>query len=67
MSVARTTEITATSTESFEAASREGISRAVKTLRNVKSAWIKEQEVLLDDGKISEYKVTMKITFVLDD
>lgn len=67
MSVARTTEITATSPKSFEEASREGISRAVKTLRNVKSAWIKEQEVLLNDGKIGEYKVTMKITFVLDD
>jgi len=67
MTVARNTEISATSTESFEDAIRQGIARATKTLRNVKGAWLKEQEVNVRDGQISEYKVVMVITFVLDD
>jgi dodecin len=68
MSVARNTEISATSNESFEDAIRQGLARATKTLRNVKGAWIKEQEVEVDSaGQISQYKVTMIITFVLDD
>ena len=67
MTVARNTEISATSTESFEDAIRQGIGRATKTLRNVKGAWIKEQEVNVRDGQISEYKVVMVVTFVLDD
>ena len=67
MSVARVTEISARSEESFEAAINEGIERAHKTLRNVKSAWIKEQQVRLDDGSITEYQVNMLVTFVLDD
>jgi dodecin len=67
MSVARNTEISATSSQSFEDAIRQGIARATKTLRNVRSAWIKEQEVEVDGSGISEYKVTMIITFVLDD
>ncbi|MGR3539875.1 MAG: dodecin family protein [Hasllibacter sp.] len=66
MSVARVTEISATSTESFEAAIREGVSRANSTLRNVKSAWVKEQTVRVADGGISEYQVNMMVTFVLD-
>ncbi|MFA6242986.1 MAG: dodecin family protein [Candidatus Hydrogenedentales bacterium] len=67
MSIARVTEIKTTSTESFDAAMREGIARANKTLKNVKSAWIQNQEVLLDDkGAIAEYRVHMKVTFVLD-
>ena len=67
MSVARVTEISATSTESFEAAIEEGLSRARETLRNLKSAWIKEQRVSLsDDGAIAEYQVNLLITFVLD-
>lgn len=67
MSVARVTEISATSTESFEAAIEEGLSRARETLRNLKSAWIKEQRVgLSDDGAIAEYQVNLLITFVLD-
>ncbi len=67
MSVARNTEISATSSQSFEDAIRQGLSRATSTLRNVKSAWIKEQEVSLSGDQISEYKVTMIVTFVLDD
>jgi len=68
MSVARVTEIKASSSESFDAAIREGLARACKTLKNVRSAWIDEQEVLLDEkGKITTYRVLMKITFILDD
>jgi len=67
MSVARVTEISSTSEKSFEDAIAQGIARATETLRNVRSAWIKEQEVQIRDKKISEYKVNMKITFVLDD
>lgn len=67
MSVARVTEITSTSTKSFEDAVQQGIARAVQTLRHVKGAWIKEQEVAIDGDRISSYKVIMKVTFVLDD
>jgi len=68
MSVARVTEIKASSSESFDAAIREGLARACKTLNNVRSAWIDEQEVLLDEkGNINTYRVLMKITFILDD
>ncbi len=67
MAVARNTEISATSSESFEDAIREGVARATKTLRNVRGAWIKEQEVSVQGDQISEYKVVMVITFVLDD
>ena len=68
MSIARNTEISATSTQSFEDALRQGLARATRTLRNVRSAWIKEQEVHVgSDGNIDEYKVVMVVTFVLDD
>ncbi|HKY96146.1 MAG TPA: dodecin family protein [Kiloniellales bacterium] len=67
MSVARTTEISATSTKSFEDAIKLGVGRAVKTLRNVRQAWVKDQEVVVENDKITAYKVNMKITFVLDD
>jgi dodecin len=67
MSVARVTEITATSTQSFEDAIRQGIARAARTLRNVTGAWIKEQQVRIDNGNIVEFQVNMLITFVLDD
>ena len=68
MSVARVSEIKASSTESFDDAIRQGVSRAAKTLRNVKSAWVANQEVTIDDeGNISEYRVQLKVTFVLDD
>lgn len=66
MSVARVTEITASSKKSFEQAIESGIARANKTLRNVKGAWIQDQKVLVEKGKIVEYRVTMKVTFVLD-
>ena len=67
MSVARNTEISATSSQSFEDAIKQGLARATSTLRNVRSAWIKEQEVSLSGDQISEYKVVMVVTFVLDD
>lgn len=67
MSVARTTEISATSTKSFEDAINEAISRAGKTLRNIKGAWVKEQELDIENGKIANYKVHLLVTFVLDD
>jgi flavin-binding protein dodecin len=67
MAVARVTEISATSTQSFEDAIRQGLDRANQTLRNVRSAWIKEQQVRLDGGSISEYQVNMLVTFVLDE
>jgi len=67
MSVARNTEISATSTQSFEDAIRQGLSRATKTLRNVRGAWIKEQEVTVENDQIASYKVVMVVTFVLDD
>lgn len=68
MSVARVTEISATSPESFEDAIRTGIQRANKTLRNVKSAWVKEQQVTVnDDGSIQDFRVNMLVTFVLED
>jgi flavin-binding protein dodecin len=66
MSVARVTEITAASPKSFKEAIELGITRANKTLKNVKGAWIKEQKVVVKDGEIEEYRVTMKITFVLE-
>jgi flavin-binding protein dodecin len=67
MSVARIVEISATSEKSFEDAIQQGIARATKTLRQVKSAWIKEQEVEISGERISRYKVNMLVTFVLDD
>ncbi len=66
MSVARVTEISATSTQSFEDAIKQGIERATSTLRGVTSAWVKEQQVRLRDGKVTEYQVNLKITFVLE-
>ena len=68
MSVARVTEIKSTSAKSFDDAIRTGLARANKKLQNMKSAWIENQEVMLDDeGKITEYRVQMKVTFVLTD
>ena len=65
MSVARVTEITSSSTKSFEDAIQVGISRANKTLENVKGAWIQDHKVVVENGKITEYRVNMKVTFVL--
>ena len=67
MSVARTTEITAASSKSFEDAVEKGIKRFSKTIDKVESAWIKEQKVLVDGGEVSEFRVTMKVTFILKD
>jgi flavin-binding protein dodecin len=67
MKVAKISEISATSTVSFEDAIKQGLARANKTIRNIRSAWIKEQQVRLDKGSIIEYQVNMLITFVLDD
>ena len=67
MSVAKVSEISATSPTSFEDAMQQGLARASKTLRNIRSAWIKEQRVRVDNGKIAEYQVNMMVTFVLDD
>ncbi len=68
MSVSRVTEIKASSAMSFDDAIKEGVARAHKTLHKVKAAWIENQEVLIDEqGRITEYRVHMKITFVLED
>jgi flavin-binding protein dodecin len=67
MSVARVTEISSESTTSFDDAIKTGIERANKTLRGVKGAWIKEQQVVVENGAISNYRVNMMVTFVLDD
>jgi len=67
MSIAKISEISATSTESFDDAIRQGIARANKTLRNIKRVWIKEQHVRVEDGRVSEYQVNMAKTYELDD
>jgi flavin-binding protein dodecin len=67
MTVASVTEISAASPDGFEAAIREGIQRATKTLRNVQSAWVKDMNILMEDGQIRAYKVNLLVTFVLED
>ena len=67
MSVAKVTEVISSSTVSFDDAIKKGVERANKTLKNVKGAWIKKKKVIVDDGKIVEYRVNLKITFVLAD
>ena len=67
MSVAKITEIQASSTKGFDDAIQTGISRANKTLRNVTGAWVKSQKVVVDNGKITEYRVLMKVSFILQD
>ena len=67
MSVAKNIEISSTSIESFDDAINKGIDRAAKTIEQIRGAWIKEQKVKVDNGKISEYQVTMIVTFVLAD
>ena len=66
MTVAKVTEITSTSDKSFDDAIRRGIERANKTLKNVTGAWIADQEVSIKDGKITNYRVRMRVTFVLE-
>ncbi len=65
MSVARTTEISASSSKGFEDAIQKGIKRFAKTIDKVESAWVKEQKVVVDGDDVSEYRVTLKVTFVL--
>lgn len=66
MTVARVTEISASSPKSFEDAIQQGLGRATKTLRNVQSAWVKDQNVFIENDQIKEYKVNLKVTFVLE-
>ncbi|TGQ47707.1 MULTISPECIES: dodecin family protein [unclassified Mesorhizobium] len=65
MSVARVTEITSSSEKSFQDAIEQGIARASKTLKNVEGAWIQDQKVVVEEGKIVAYRVNMKVTFIL--
>lgn len=67
MSVARVTEIISSSTKSFDDATENGVKRACKTLKNVTAAWVQDQKVIVGDGKIQEYRVTLKVTFILED
>ena len=67
MSVATVTELSAISSESFEAAINEAVARANKTLRGVQGAWVKDMNVMIEDGSITGYKVNLEITFVLED
>ncbi|MCW8882085.1 MAG: dodecin family protein [Sedimenticola sp.] len=67
MSVAKATEITASSNISFEDAINKGIERAGKTLKNIKGAWVKDQQIVVESGSVIEYKTTLKISFVLKD
>ena len=67
MSVARVTEIISSSKKSFDHAVKKGVKRASKTLRNVQSAWVKDQNVIIRDGEVVEYRVVLKITFILAD
>ena len=66
MSVARVTEIIASSKKGFEDAIDEGVKRATETLKNVEAAWIQDQKVVIKDGKVTEYRVNLKVTFVLE-
>lgn len=67
MSIARVTEVISSSTRSFDDAIENGVERATKTLKNVTGAWVQDQKVVVSDNKIAEYRVTLKVTFVLDD
>ncbi len=67
MSVARVTEIISSSSKGFEDACRKGIDRASKTIHGITGAWVESQKVVVEDGKISEYRVNMKVTFILKD
>ncbi len=67
MAVAKVTEITSGSKQSFEDAIKQGIKRADKTLKNITGAWVNEQNVVVKGGKVTEWRVNLKVTFVLDD
>ena len=66
MSVAKVIELTAESNESFEDAIAQGVAKAGETVRNIRSAWVKEQQVVVEDGAITAFRVDLKVTFVLD-
>jgi dodecin len=66
MSVAKVIELSATSEKSFEDAITNGIGKATETVREIKAAWVKEQQVKVENGKVTEYRVDLKVTFVLD-
>ena len=67
MAIAKVTEIIASSKKSFDDATAKGVKRANKTLKNVRSAWVKDQSVEVQDGAICEYRVVLKVTFILKD
>jgi dodecin len=67
MAVAKITEISASSTKGFEDAIQSGVARASKTLENIRGAWIKDMKVLVENGRVTEYRIRMRITFVLKD
>ena len=67
MTIARVTEVISSSPTSFDDAVRMGVERAARTLQNIKGAWVQDQKVTVDNGKITEYRVTLKITFVLNE
>jgi len=67
MSVARITEVISSSPKSFDDAVEAGVARANKTLKNIKGAWVKDQKVVVENGKVTSYRVVMKVTFVLED
>ena len=67
MAVAKITEIISSSTKSFDDAVKVGIARADKTLRNITGAWVKDQKVVVEKGKVTEYRVNLKVSFVLSD
>lgn len=66
MSVAKVIEITSASTDSFEDAVRAGVAKASETVRNVKGVWVSEQTATVEDGKVTEFRVTMRVSFLLD-
>jgi dodecin len=66
MAVARVTEIIASSKKSFEDAVEQGVARASKTLKNIEGAWVQDQKVVVKNGKVAEYRVAMKVTFILE-
>ncbi len=67
MSVAKVTEITSSSPESFQDAIEKGIARASKTIRNITGAWVQEEKIVVEGGRVTEYRVNMKVTFLLED
>jgi flavin-binding protein dodecin len=66
MTIAKVSEITSTSTKSFEDAVQQGVKRATKTLKNLTSAWVADQEVMVENGKITAYRVRLRVTFILE-